>query len=105
MSQLMFDEILLSDIRTKSKLDSVLNNPMLPPGVIYSEKDDLYYFDDKLYIPNDSSLINKIIHEFHDTNGHPNHVRTLANLSQIFYFPRMSKIVRSIANIVQRVKE
>ena len=54
----------------------------------------IYYFDDKLYVPNDSSLINKIIYEFHDTNGHSNHVRTLANLSQILYFPRMSNIVR-----------
>jgi hypothetical protein len=78
----------------KTKLDPVLNNSVLPLGVIYSEKDNLYYFDDKLYVPNDTSLINSVIYEFHDTNGHSSYVRTLANVSKVFYFPRMSKIVR-----------
>ena len=38
MSYLMFDEKLLTTIREKSKLDPVLNSPMLPHVVIYSEK-------------------------------------------------------------------
>ena len=99
MSYLMFDEKLLTNIRVKSKFDPVLNNPMLPPGVIYSEKDDLYYFDDKLYVPNDISLINSIIYEFHDTNGHSSYIRTLANISQSFYFSRMSKMFADIAKL------
>ena len=42
MSHLMFDEVLLSDIRTKSKLDAVLNSHVLPPEALYSYKNDLY---------------------------------------------------------------
>ena len=86
MSHLMIDEQLLLKIREKSKTDLALKGPLLPPGVIYSETDNLYYFGDKLYIPNDFELIDSIIYEFHETNGHPNYVRTLANLSQLFLF-------------------
>ena len=45
-------------------------------------------------VPIDLSLTTTIIHEFHDTNGHANYVRTLANLSQVFYISRVSNIVR-----------
>ena len=61
-----------------------MKGPLLPPRVIYSETGNLYYFGDKLYIPNDPELIDSVIYEFHETNGHPNYVRTLTNLSQLF---------------------
>ena len=47
MSHLMIDEQLLSKIREKSKTDLALKGPLLPPGLIYSEIDNLYYFGDK----------------------------------------------------------
>ena len=94
MSHLVFDETTLNRIRDAALLDLALNGAMLPPGVTLSQDDGLYYFGDRIYIPNDPSLINDLLYEFHDTNGHPSHLRTLTNVSQVFYFPRMSKIVR-----------
>jgi hypothetical protein len=94
MSHLLFDDSILTKIRTAAALDPALNGSTLPPGVTISHHDNLYYFGDKLYVPNNLPLIESLLYEFHDTNGHPNHLRTLTNVAQVFYFPRMSKIVR-----------
>ena len=91
MTHLMFDTSMLNKIRVAASRD-----PALHKGVVYSEREDFYYFDDKLYVPNDSKLIEDILYEFHDTIGHPSAIRTLANVCQIFYFPRMTKIVKKV---------
>ena len=94
MIHLLFDETILNKIRTTTTLDPNLNKASLPPGATYSTIDNLYHFGDKLYIPTDPQLMSDIIYEFHDTNGHPNPTRTLTNVSQVFYFPRMSKVIK-----------
>ena len=94
MTHLIFDQTILNRIKDASKIDPALNGTFLPPGVTISQHDNMYYFGDKIYVPNDQSLIDSLLYEFHDTNGHPSHLRTLTNVSQVFYFPRMSKIVR-----------
>ena len=108
MTHLAFDDSLLTKIRTSTKNDPALNKNTLPPGVTFSQKDNLYYFGDKLYIPNDPEIITSILYEFHDTNGHPSWIRTHANISQVFYFSKMSKIIRRYCKkciVCERVKD
>ena len=106
MSHLLFDDKILTKVKQAILNDPALNGHMLPPGVSMSS-DNLYWFEDKSYIPNDRTLIDSIIAEFHYSNGHPNVTRTLANISQMFYFPRMSKIVKQFCkkcHVCERIK-
>jgi hypothetical protein len=75
-------------------LDPAYGGVSIPRGTHLNDSDGLYYFGDKVCIPNDKSLINSLIREAHDAQGHPSMERTLANLSKTFWWPRMSKTIK-----------
>ena len=61
----------------------------------------------KVCIPKDAAIINSLIQEAHDSQGHPSAERTLANLSKTFWWPRMRKTVNQYCKqcaTCQRIK-
>ena len=93
MFHLQVDNQLLKEIKESYNKDPAFNRSTLPPAAT-KMPDGLYYVADKIYIPNDSDLHRKIIHEFHNYCGHPSSVRTLANLRKSFFWPAMNKTVK-----------
>lgn len=61
----------------------------------YSVSQELLYYEDRLYIPEDNPLRLEIIASHHDdpSAGHPGRRKTLQRLRQGFYWPRMSQFV------------
>lgn len=61
----------------------------------YSVKDGLLYWKHRLVIPVESSLIQNILKEYHDTpiGGHAGVTRTLARVASQFYCPNMRQHV------------
>lgn len=62
----------------------------------YAVKDGLLYWKHKLVVPVESSLIHKILTEYHDTpiGGHAGVTRTLARVASQFYWPNMRQHVQ-----------
>lgn len=62
----------------------------------YSVKDGLLYWKHRLVIPVESSLIQNILKEYHDTpiGGHVGVTRTLARVASQFYWPNMRQHVQ-----------
>jgi hypothetical protein len=88
-------------------LDPAYSGVSIPRGTRLNDSDGLYYFVGKVCIPNNKSLINSLIQEAHDAQGHPSMERTLANLSKTFWWPRMSKTVKQYCKLCatcQRIK-
>ena len=53
------------------------------------EEDDVLYYKDKLYIPNDLPLHRDILKMFHDheTAGHPGELETYNSIRQHYWWP------------------
>jgi transposase InsO family protein len=107
MYHLHVDKEFVHKIVSSYPLDPAYGGVSIPRGTHLNDSDGLYYFGDKVCIPNDKSLINSLIREAHDAQGHPSMERTLANLSKTFWWPRMSKTVKHYCKICatcQRIK-
>ena len=107
MYHMHVDKEFVHKIVSSYPLDSAYGGVSIPRGTHLNDSDGLYYFGDKVCIPNDKSLINSLIREAHDAQGHPSMERTLANLSKTFWWPRMSKTVKHYCKICatcQRIK-
>ncbi len=79
----------------------------IPRGTQLNDNDGLYYFGDKVCIPKNPSIINQLIYEAHNAQGHPSYERTLANLSKSIWWPRMAKSVKQYCKLCatcQRIK-
>jgi hypothetical protein len=70
-------------------------NPSRPKFL--QQRDGFWYFQDRLCVPNSPTLRRRLLHEFHDTPsaGHPGHLRTLAAISQRFWWPHLSRSVKA----------
>jgi transposase InsO family protein len=107
MYHMHVDREFVHKIVSSYPLDSTYGGVSIPRGTHLNDSDGLYYFGDKVCIPNDKSLINSLIREAHDAQGHPSMERTLANLSKTFWWPRMSKTVKHYCKLCatcQRIK-
>lgn len=64
-------------------------------GGPYVRRDGMIFFNNRLVLPPDSPIIQRLLSEFHDTpmGGHSGVLRTLKRLSQQFYWPSMHKTV------------
>ena len=99
------NNLLIVDIKAAYSADSYYKSP---PSFLTST-DGLYYFKDRICVPANKSLRLRILQECHDTPsaGHPGFIKTLANVAQRFWWPHLSKTVRSYVTscaTCQRIK-
>ena len=61
------------------------------------EEDDVLYYKDKLYIPNDLPLRRDILKMFHDheTAGHPGELETYNSIRQHYWWPGLKTFVKN----------
>jgi hypothetical protein len=85
---------LSSDTHLKQLMDSY-NNSSEPTH--YSVREGLLYWKDKLMIPPEKELIEKLLQEFHSSpiGGHAGITRTMARLKAQFYWPKMQEDVKA----------
>jgi hypothetical protein len=93
MYHMQIDKEFVHKIVSYYLLDPAYGGVSIPRGTHLIDSDEFYYFGHEVYIPNDKSLINSLVQEAHDAQGHPSMERTLANLSKTFKWPRMSKSI------------
>jgi hypothetical protein len=98
---LQVDKDFIHKIVSSYPLDPTYAGTTIPRGTDLNDHDGLYYFGDKVYIPKDAAIINSLIQEAHDSQGHPSAERTLANFSKTFWWPRMRKTVIITQSILQ----
>jgi len=72
-------------------------------------RDGIWYFRDRICVPNDPGLRQQLLFEFHDTPtaGHHGFLKTLNSISSQFWWPRMTRTVRSYCRscaTCQRIK-
>jgi hypothetical protein len=107
MYHLQVDKDFIHKIVSSYPLDPTYAGTTIPRGTDLNDHDGLYYFGDKVYIPKDAAIINSLIQEAHDSQGHPSAERTLANVSKTFWWPRMRKTVNQYCKqcaTCQRIK-
>ncbi|MCI00250.1 transposon TF2-1 polyprotein, partial [Trifolium medium] len=63
----------------------------------YTVREGLLYWKDRLMIPAEEEIVQKLLHEFHSSpiGGHAGITRTLARLKAQFYWPKMQEDVKS----------
>ena len=94
MTHLQADPDLLKEIRKSYLSDPAYSEYSAPVGVTHDPDTGLYWKADKLCVPNDATIRNKILREYHNVSGHPDFERTYANIIKSFYWPSMRKHVR-----------
>lgn len=62
----------------------------------YSTRDGLFYFDNRLCVPDNAALRQRLLHESHDSSvsGHLGVTKTLKLVQRYFYWPKMAVTVR-----------
>jgi hypothetical protein len=98
-------EVKLNDLDAKVK--SRIHRYSMRDGLIYYSLDD--EDNPRLLVPNDESLRNQILFEYHDSaiNGHFGREKTFLAVSRDFYWPHMYKWIRKYVrtcDTCQRVK-
>jgi hypothetical protein len=99
MTHLQCDKQMIDEICNGYLQDSSFNGSALPAGVICDSDTGLYWLTDKVYVPNIPSLKSKLIEEFHNTAGHPDHERTHSVILRSFYWPNLRKDVKSFVKL------
>jgi hypothetical protein len=99
MTHLQCDKQMIDEICNGYLLDSSFNGSTLPAGVIHDSNTGLYWLTDKVYVPNIPSLKTRLIEEFHNTAGHPDHERTHSVILRSFYWPNLRKDVKSFVKL------
>jgi len=86
------------DILQGYELDSLVNNMAGQPNQDgkFKQRDGLWFYEDRLYIPNVAVVRQTLLSEYHDTplHGHLGIDKTLAALQRIFYWPNMVDAVK-----------
>ena len=68
---MQIDKEFVHKIVSNYPLDPAYSGVSIPRGTRLNDSNGLYYFVDKVCIPNNKSLINSLIQEAHDAQGHP----------------------------------
>ena len=91
VNQNLLEEIKLA-YQEDSKCEEILRNEVED----YVVKDDLIYFEGKLYIPDDDSIKTKLLYEAHDAtiSGHAGAARVSELLSRNYYWPKLLEDVK-----------
>jgi hypothetical protein len=105
---LTVSDSLLTDISQAYQADPYYSTK-LPSFLTFTPTDNLWRFKDRVCVPNSPALRLRILQEFHDapTAGHPGYEKTLQALANRFWWPRMSRSLKSYINscpTCQRIK-
>ena len=85
------------------------DNNKRPKYLRYDESTGLWSFKDRICIPKLPSLLQRILHEYHDTPsaGHPGYLKTLNAVAQRYWWPHMTRTIRhycATCSTCQRIK-
>ncbi len=107
MTHLQCDDQIIKDICNGYLQDSSFNGTTLPAGVKLDPNNGLYWITDKIYVPNISTLKERLINEFHNSAGHPDYERTYSVILRTCYWPNLRTEVKSFVKTCpkcQRIK-
>ncbi|ESK90661.1 pro-pol protein [Moniliophthora roreri MCA 2997] len=87
----------------KSALEQLLHQGMPPIKSALSDwklEGDLLFFQDQVYVPNDTDLHRRIVQSIHETPGvgHPGQWNTVEQVQRDFWWPGMAKFIRSFVD-------
>jgi hypothetical protein len=102
VSKIDVESSLLTEIKNAYKKDKLYKR-MEKYGYkhgYHKEDDGIVYYNDKVYIPNISSIIKLLLHEAHDSNvaGHMGINKTMELLKRNYFWPRMHRHVIKYVN-------
>ena len=91
---LKLKEALQKDPKLQVIMQQCVEQPLLHPN--YSVKGDLLYRKDKIVVPMDVDLRQHLLQEFHSSpiGGHSGITRTMARMTEQFYWPDMKQDVQ-----------
>lgn len=108
-ADIILENTLQPDIAAAYAQDPMYNpdNPKRPKFL--EKRDNLWYFKDRICVPQNPAIRQRILYEFHDipTAGHPGYLKTLNAISQHFWWPRMTRTIKayvSSCSTCQRIK-
>jgi len=108
-AQVILSDPILDDIKSAYASDSFYSDGNNKRPSYLQHRDGIWYFRDRICVPNDPKLRQRLLFEFHDapTAGHHGFLKTLNAIGTHFWWPRMSKTVRSYCSscaTCQRIK-
>ena len=100
---------ILDEIKTAYSSDSLYAPENTRRPSYLHLRDSLWYFKERVCVPNDTTIRRRLLYEFHDvpTAGHSGYLKTLNALASHFWWPRMTRTVRSYVSscaTCQRIK-
>lgn len=96
-AHIVLTDSILDDIKAAYSTDPYFSPDAKRPSYIKQNPDGFWYFNDRLCIPADPALRSRLLFEYHDapTAGHPGYLKTLNAVATHFWWPRMTRTVRS----------
>jgi len=96
-AEVLLDDSILEDITTAYSSDPFYSaaNTKRPKYLV--QRDSLWYFNDRICVPKDPAIRLRLLQEHHDIPiaGHQGYLKTLNSIASQFWWPRMTRTVRS----------
>jgi hypothetical protein len=102
MTHLQCDNQLITEICNEYLQDSHFNGTTLPVGATLDPNTGLYWITDKKFVPNITTLKDRLITEFHNTSGHPDANRTYTVILRSFYWLYFKKDVKYFVKLCSK---
>lgn len=98
-----------TEAHTNPYMMQISSKAITNPGVLYSWRNGLVCYKNRVVVPPHSPIIAQLLHEFHDSpnGGHSGVLRTYKRLTQQFYWPSMFHTVKTYVasyEVCQRTK-
>jgi hypothetical protein len=96
-AHIVLNDSILDDIKAAYASDPFFAPDAKRPSYVKLNADGYWYFNTRLCVPAEPSLRHRLLFEFHDapTAGHPGYIKTLNAVAAHFWWPRMTRTVRS----------
>jgi RNase H-like domain found in reverse transcriptase/Reverse transcriptase (RNA-dependent DNA polymerase)/Integrase zinc binding domain/Retroviral aspartyl protease/DNA N-6-adenine-methyltransferase (Dam) len=96
-NHVILDDTIVAEIKTAYAEDPYYSDVSSKRPSYITHNDGFWYFQNRLCIPRNLSIRERLLHEFHDTPsaGHSGHQKTLSALSQHFWWPHMTRTVKA----------
>jgi hypothetical protein len=107
MTHLQCDDQLIKDICNGYLQDSSFNVANPPAGVAFDPNNGIYWITGKIFVPNISTLKERLTNEFQNSVGRPDYELTYSVILRAFYWPNLRKEVKSFVKTCpkcQRIK-
>jgi hypothetical protein len=96
-AHIVLNDSILDDIKSAYASDPYFAPDAKRPSYLKLQPDGFWYFNSRLCVPANPKLRHRLLFEFHDapTAGHPGYLKTLNAVATHFWWPRMTRTVRS----------